>query len=631
MKYKAGFCFILLFLTIFSLNCFAQKLPQVNKIVIVSEVGNSIPDDTGKIVKYEDKIKLYAVIKSGKKWYLGYKNSSLPNKIKINGKIYSIKEGSLERWNELSWGKIKIKWYKIIPRMAPSRPFGGYKWYSNVFSEEGGEEGKWRGWQIIEYEQYPLAEEGWSITPEKEIGTVRFRAEVIFNGKVVSSPGRPDPTHPSGISAKDYDKGIKDTVHRISRLSNHPNKLIRYIEALRKVPWLWGAEYRDTPKNTPSSHQADLSNPVGIDCASLVISALRAMGNKKLKYVSAKDLIKGIYTHPIGDWKTLTFKKITLFENWTPRGITWGKEGVFYIFGEKKIQLRDKRFNLIKEIKIKDPSFELLDIKVADNGKIYSVLQEGLERKVAIIDGEGKIKELFIPKIRKSIKLKGEEYSCMVEINPSGIEVNSFLENSEQKIKIYLFASDTIYVFDSKGERIDSISLDKKISRNWSPVGFFSLEKKLFYIPVDDKKILIYNFKGKLLKEIKLDESILDIDVKDQRIAVLSFFPLKVQLYNIEGKFLWDYTDRFLNEKGEVMRIKIGSSSESLHIGDLILTTSPTYHTLLLYKDNGNGLFDSKDEVICAGHKGVEIRKASYFEGREFVLRRVEEKIKTSP
>ena len=91
------------------------------------------------------------------------------------------------------------------------------------------------------------------------------------------------------------------------------------------------------------------------------------------------------------------------------------------------------------------------------------------------------------------------------------------------------------------------------------------------------------------------------------------------------------YTDRFLNEKGEVVRIKIGSSSESLHIGDLILTTSPTYHTLLLYKDNGNGLFDSKDEVICAGHKGVEIRKASYFEGREFVLRRVEEKIKTSP
>jgi len=620
--------FFLLMFLIFSVRGISNptQLPEIDEVIIVSGI-DSTPDDKSKLVKYDEDIWLYAAVKSGENWYLGYPESSLPEKIKIKGKIHSIENDSLKRWEEKLWGSLKIKWYKIMPKPAPSYAPGEYKWYSNVITE-GEYEGKWRGFDIIEYEQYPLKEEGWSFKPEREIGTVRFRAEVVFNGKIISSPGRPDPTHPSGISAEDYEKGIKDTVHRISRLSNHPNPLIRYIEALKGVPWCWGTEYRDSPKNTPSQHQSDFSNPVAIECSDLVISALRAMGNEKLDYTSAEDLSKGRYTLPVGDGMTLTYSKAHPFKNWTPRGLSWSYKKEFYIYGKQKIQIRDEQFNLIREVKIKDPSFEFIDITISKEGKLYSIVQEGLERKVAIVEG-GKVKELFIPEVKKSIRLQDTEYSSLLKINPSGIDVSSSSSSwttPEQKESIYLLASDTIYIFDLEGKEVGSILLEGAYTR-WTPTGSLSVEGKLFYVPVDNKKILVYNLEGKVVRTIGLEESILDAEVKGEKIATFSPFPLRVQLYNLDGSFIWDYTDRFLNGQGEEVRIKIGSSPEDLQIGDLIITTSPTYHTLLLYRDNGNHVFDSRDEVICAGHEGIEIRKASYFEGRKFILRRFKPEI----
>lgn len=611
------------------LNLYAENIPSPDKVVVLSGKEGSVPTNTGKIVAYEEKINLYAAVKAGSGWYLGYENSSLPDKIKVEEKIYSIKNGSLKRWKKDAWGKLKIKWYKIMPKMAPEIPQGGYKWYSNVFSEQEGEEGEWRGWDIIEYTQNPLPDEGWSITPAREPGTVRFRAELIYNGKKISSPGKPDPNHPSGISKDDYHRGIADTVHRISRLSDHPNHFIRYLEALRGVPWLWGADYRNPPENTPSQHQADFYNPVGFDCASLIISALRAMGNKQLEYVSAKDLIEGVYTIPVGEDRKLTLKKVTLFQNWTPRGINQGRNGKFYAFGERKIQIRDEKFYLIREIKVNSPALEILDLAVSDEGILYSLVQDGIKLKVAIIDGEGNVQDLFVPKIRKTVKLLDEEYSSEVEISPSGIEVGNQEKESERRI--YLLDNDTIYIFNQKGQEKGTIQLQGTATEKRSLSGSIAYRERLFYLPTDDKKILVYNFQGELIRRIDFKDSILDADVNKEKITVLSILPLNVQTYSLEGDFIRDYTHRFLTLEGKRVWIRIGSSPDNLHVGDLFLTTSPSYHTLVLYQDNGNDLLDSQDEVICAGHEGIEIRKVSYFEGREFVLRRVAPSIKTSP
>lgn len=633
---------LLIFFLLFpSLSCLAQNTsnsfqqndsrpPQIDGVIIVSGT-NSLPDDQNKLIKYEQDIRLYAVVKSGENLYLGYSGSSLPQKVKIKGKIYSIEDGSLKRWKENLWGKLSLRWYKIMPKPSPSYAPGEYKWYSNVITE-GEYEGDWSGFDIIEYQQYPLKDKDWSITLQKEAGTTRYRVEVIFNGKIISSPGKPDPHHPSGISSQDYDKGIKDTVHRISRLSNHPNPLISYIEALRGVPWCWGADYRDPPKNTPSQHQSDFYNPVAIECSDLVISALRAMGNDKLSYTSAEDLLRTRYTLPVGNESVLTYSRVHLFKDWTPRGIYWSKDKRFYIYGKQKIQIRDEQFRLIKEFELKDSSFQIIDIAISGEGTLYSIVQKDLERKVAVIK-EGEVKELFSPQVKKSIKIQDQEYHCVVEINPVGIGVSrggTSLENFKGKERIYLLASDAIYGFDLQGNQIDSILLEGAYT-SWTPTGSLSLDAGTFYIPVDNKKILMCNFEGKMIRTVEFEEPILDAGVNDGKIAILSPLPIKIQIFNTDGSFVWDYTDRFLNEKGENVRIEIGSSPGQLQVGDLLITISPTYHTLLLYRDNGNGIFDSRDEVICAGHEGIEIRKASYFEGRKFLLRKLKPEIKISP
>ena len=609
---------------IFISTCWAGNVagpPSIEEVIVISKSdSSSVPDDQSKLVRYGENVTLYATVKSENSYYLGYTGSRLPDRVKIRGKIYSIENGLLKRWKK-DWEPLKINWFKIMPRPQPSYAPGEYKWYSNVITE-GEFEGGWRGFDIIEYEQFPLSQEGWTCKPERKVGTVRFRAEVIYKGKVFSSPGKPDPDHPSGISAEDYDKGIKDTVHRISRLSNHPNPLIRYVEALKGVPWCWGVDYRDPPKNTPSRHQADLSNPVAIECSDLVISALRAMGNKNLVYTSAQDLVKGRYTLPVGKNEVYSLQRISLFKNWIPRGILWF-DHKFYIFGNKKIQIRDETFlKLLREIKIEDSRYEIVDIALSKKGEIYSILQKDLDRIICLIR-EGKVEEIFKPEIEKRIKLKGTEYSCKISINPGSLDVDSG--------KFYLLESDTIHVFSIEGRYLSSISLEG-LYENYIPTGPFSFKKGLFYVPVDNKRIVVYNAIGKLVKKLNMQEDFIQaIAVLEDRIAVLSLFPSRIQLYNLDGSFLWDYSDRWLNQQGKEVKIRIGSNKDDLQLGDLIITIDPSYHTLLLYEDNGNGFFDSKDKVICAGHKGVEIREASYFEGRKFVLRKLKPQIKISP
>ena len=110
-----------------------QKKPLLNELIILSTIGN-IPDNTNKIVEYQDKVDLFAVVKDREKnYYLG-NDDSISDKIEINNKIYSIEDGTLNRWNKIAWGELDINWYRIMPRMKPSHPRSKYEWYSNVFT-----------------------------------------------------------------------------------------------------------------------------------------------------------------------------------------------------------------------------------------------------------------------------------------------------------------------------------------------------------------------------------------------------------------------------------------------------------------------------------------------------------------
>ncbi|GAJ15651.1 unnamed protein product, partial [marine sediment metagenome] len=61
-----------------------QKKPLLDELIILSTIGN-IPNNTSKIVKYQDKVDLFAVVKDREKnYYLG-NDDSISDKITIDG------------------------------------------------------------------------------------------------------------------------------------------------------------------------------------------------------------------------------------------------------------------------------------------------------------------------------------------------------------------------------------------------------------------------------------------------------------------------------------------------------------------------------------------------------------------
>ena len=597
-------------------NSTLQKEPPfLDKIIIVSGSYN-IPDDNSKLTSYNEPIYLFAVVKDARgNHYLGY-GDSLPPMLKIGNKKYTITDESLKRWKKELWGPLEINWYRIMPRMIPSHPESEYKWYSNVFTE-GPHEGKFRAFAVIEYEQEPLAQKGWMINPKKEVGTVRFRAEVNYQGQIISSPGQEDPSQPYRMATNDYDKGIKPTVHRISRLSDHKNKLIRYTEALGGVPWCWGTAYKIAGK--PDQHQADLANPISIECSDLIISALRAMGNKNLVYTSALELARGVYTKPM-DERTFRLATLDIFEEWIPKGISF-HSGFYYLCGKGKIKTFDLDFKTERDIE--SPSANYLDIAISKNGKIFLINEtKNLEREIEILNLEGKVEKIIRPKVEHTLTLDGQIYTTQGELRPQGIGVD------DEGRSIYLLTSDSLYIFDLEGNLQEKIRLEK-LYDPFVPVGSLCVEENLVYVPVYKKEVLIYNLSGKIVNRITLPDVAFGLDVDQNRYYLAASSPFRIEIRRLDGTFVRDSEEKLIDQNGEDAVVRIGSSEDSLQVGDLILSGEEgeaISHTLIFYEDtNSNQFLDRFDKLIYAGHDGVMISTVEEKLGsRYFILKRID-------
>lgn len=598
-----------------------QKKPLLDELIVISTIGN-IPDNTSKIVKYQDKVDLFAVVKDREEnYYLG-NDDTISDMIKINNKTYSIENGTLKRWNKIAWGELNIKWYKIMPRMEPSHPRSGYEWYSNVFTE-GEKEGEFAEYVVIEYTQTLLDKSGWSIALTNEIGTARFRAEVNYDGKLLSSPGQLDPLHPNYVVAEDYHKGIKPSIHCISRTSNNENRLIRYIEALRGVPWLWGADYK-TGDNDAQKHQSELPSAIGIECADLIISALRAMGNDKLKYVQANRFAQGEYTLPLMDGKTFTFATNDIFVNWIPRGMTY-QDGLYYVSGRDKIKIFSRNFRLKRTIE--RPSSNYLDIAISSQDGLIYLINDSQDRRIEIIDQEGNLRRDFIPEIEHTLEIGDESYSLSIPLRATGIAID------EEK-NLYLLASDTLHIFDEQGNEKKEIKLES-LYDPFVPTGPIALDNNRIYVPVYEKQILIYNPQGKMIDKTSIEYTPLAIDTKNEKYYLLLMGPHRIELRDrATGILLTDSYDRLIDQEGNDTIISIGTGENTLRIGDLIISQSEEEgenfsDTTVLYADsNKNGILDFSDKLIFAGHQGVMIETVKEkLARRNFTLRRLDESI----
>jgi len=599
-----------------------HKKPLLDQLIILSTIGN-IPDETSKIVKYQDKVDLFALVKDREKnYYLG-NDDSISDKIEINNKIYSIEDGTLKRWNKIAWGELSIKWYRIMPKMKPSHPRSEYEWYSNVFTE-GPKEGEFAEYVVIEYTQTPLDETGWSIGLKNEIGTARFRAEVNYDGKLLSSPGQLDPLHPNYIVAEDYYKGIKPSVHCISRTSNNENKLIRYIEALRGVPWLWGADYK-TGDNDPQKQQSELPSAIGIECADLIISALRAMGNDKLKYIKANRFAQGQYTVPLTEGRTFQFAINDIFRGWIPRGIAFHQDR-FYVCGKGNIKIFNNSFELTTVIEdIQEPLSNYLDIALSSRDDLIYLINDSFNRRIEILDEDGNLIRYFSPKIEQVLEMGGQSYSQQMELRPTGIGID---ENKD----IYLLKSDSVYIFNQQGEKKGEIKLEG-LYEPFVPTGPLAVNNDRIYIPAYQNYILVYNLQGNMVAQEKLTSTPIGLDIKDERYYFLLIGPLRIETRDSSLTLLADSYDRLIDQEGNDTIISIGTGKNTLRVGDIIMSRGEEEeefsHTLILYEDsNRNGSLDFNDKLIFAGHEGVMIETVKEKLGRRnFSLRRLDESI----
>ena len=599
-----------------------QKKPLLDELIILSTIGN-IPDNTSKIVEYQDKVDLFAVVKDREKnYYLG-NDDSISDKITIDGKIYSVEDGTLKRWNKIAWGELNLKWYRIMPKMKPSHPRSEYEWYSNVFTE-GPKEGEFAEYVVIEYTQSSLDETGWSIRLKNEIGTARFRAEVNYDGKLLSSPGQLDPLHPNYIVAEDYYKGIKPSVHCISRTSNNENKLIRHIEALRGVPWLWGADYK-TGDNDPQKQQSELPSAIGIECADLIISALRAMGNDELKYIKANRFAQGEYTVPLIEGRTFQFAINDIFRGWIPRGIAFHQDR-FYVCGKGSIKIFNNSFELTTVIEdIQEPLSNYLDIALSSQDDLIYLINDSFNRRIEILDQDGNLIRYFSPKIEQVLEMGDQSYSQQIELRPTGIGID---ENKD----IYLLKSDSVYIFNQQGEKKGEIKLEG-LYEPFVPTGPLAVNNDRIYIPAYENYILVYSLQGNMVAQKKLTSTPMGLDIKDERYYFLLIGPLRIETRDSSLTLLADSYDRLIDQEGNDTIISIGTGENTLRVGDIIMSREEEEeefsHTLILYEDsNRNGSLDFNDKLIFAGHEGVMIETVKEKLGRRnFSLRRLDESI----
>lgn len=224
----------------------------------------------------------------------------------------------LEAWDAERWGPLELRWQTILPRAVHSPAYRATQdaarltregEFTNVVSN-GEREGAWIGRDTIEYVHAP-AGRGPSPSPDRASGTLRYRVEVDYGeaalrlgaGQRPGSLGAPDPEATtaeqlrSGLESAAFSRslaGASEAVHRISRRGPSPDPLLSYLEAYRRVPWLYGS----------LGSQVDAF--VGYDCADLVLGAARKAGLTQRSYTNANNLCK-LYLRPRGSHPILAW------------------------------------------------------------------------------------------------------------------------------------------------------------------------------------------------------------------------------------------------------------------------------------------------------------------------------------
>ena len=235
---------------------------KIEKVHIVSQVcdkdSETIPDENPKcITKDLEKAVLGVVIEAKKDGRTIYFSEF--NRFKINGKIIN---EPIEKPLE----DMIVRWYKVEPYRGPysnEKIVGGKK----IFQID----------KIIYIEsEWPCTTNCWKriadVTPKfldkNDVGTMRYKVEVLYNGKVFFTKG-------------------EDKAHRIMVKGNTGNTIIDWAYSFFNLPYIWG------------STKEQVENYIGFDCADFVVGVGRKAGFN-IPYTWTKELPK--YLENVTGW-----------------------------------------------------------------------------------------------------------------------------------------------------------------------------------------------------------------------------------------------------------------------------------------------------------------------------------------
>ncbi len=237
-------------------SSYAEDL-KVKRVYITSCVNDEPCTDQNKNVRMDDKVKLNLVVEAnvdGRRTYFSEKED-----VEINGRrLKTRKPNSLED---------AVRWYKVEPAKSSYNNIAGgrFRWDTPSYREN----------LVFDANSWTIKADAHPTNTSKDVndgaGTIRYKAEVVHNGRVYSTPGK-----------EAVDKtGISDKVYRIT--FRNGEDFAGWLSAYFNVPYIYGSA------GANGSHQTDRF--VGADCADLVIGACRRAGGN-LSYTNAGGLRK---------------------------------------------------------------------------------------------------------------------------------------------------------------------------------------------------------------------------------------------------------------------------------------------------------------------------------------------------
>jgi len=235
----------------------------IEDVYVVSKIeGDKLASSKPKYPTIDDKTNLYLVLKAKEKGKTIY-FSEISDFVLDSKKIHNSK---ISKWDTKKHGDLSVGWFKVEPaQRCLDNTNNGWHWEKVKYKETPFKKDAW----VIEADVDPTF-----LVPQKGKGTMRFKAKISYNSKMVSSPG-----------AESYGKtGIKENVPRISVRGNTGIPIVDWGYSFMNQPYIWGSE---SPTGKDENHQSE--RYIGADCADLVVAAARKAGHK-IKYGGSHNL-----------------------------------------------------------------------------------------------------------------------------------------------------------------------------------------------------------------------------------------------------------------------------------------------------------------------------------------------------